>query len=78
MQSVPDRPAEPDCGDARTAASPRPVRHGLGARLATWWAATAEITELTRDREQEARVRDEMAVRLAPGPGAFADLFRRR
>jgi len=76
--SVPDRPAEPGCGDARAAASPRPVRPGLRARLATWWAATAEITELTRDREQEARVRDEMAVRLAPGPGAVADLFRRR
>lgn len=43
-----------------------------------WWRASCEISDLTRDREQEARVLDEMAVRLQPGPWAIAGLFHRR
>jgi len=43
-----------------------------------WWRASCEISDLTRDREQEARVLDEMAVRLEPGPWAIAALFHRR
>lgn len=48
------------------------------SRLAMWWRASCEISDLTRDREQEARVLDEMAVRLEPGPWAIAALFHRR
>ena len=48
------------------------------SRLAMWWRASCEISDLTRDREQEARVLDEMAVRLQPGPWAIAALFHRR
>ncbi|WP_277959930.1 hypothetical protein [Frigoribacterium faeni] len=48
------------------------------SRLAMWWRASCEISDLTRDREQEARVLDEMAVRLQPGPWAIAGLFHRR
>lgn|GEM_PF-2398539 len=58
--------------------TPAAGRPSLRERVAMWWTVNAEITELTRDREREARVRDEMAVRLAPGPWAIAELFRRR
>ncbi|ROP63438.1 hypothetical protein [Curtobacterium sp. ZW137] len=54
------------------------TRLSFGQRIATWWAVSTEIHELTRDREREERVRAEAAVRLAPGPWAIADLFRRR
>lgn len=48
------------------------------ARLRFRIAAEQEIHELTRDREREARILDEAAVRLAPGPWQIAQLFRRR
>lgn len=67
--------------DTGTIPVPTPTRtlpRGLLGRVAMWWSTTTEIAELTRDREREDRVRAEAAVRLAPGPWAIADLFRRR
>jgi len=81
VPSTPTGPTSPDAAERPDQASRAPARGSrasLRSRLALWWRASAEITELTRDREQEARVRAEMAVRLQPGPGAVADLFRRR
>lgn len=46
-------------------------------RLRFRWQAEQELHELTRDRAREDRVRAEAAVRLAPSPAAFAELFRR-
>lgn len=57
-----------------TTANRRPT---IRERVRMWWQANAEITELTRDRERERRIRAEAAVRLTPNPGGIADLFRR-
>ncbi|MCJ1715253.1 hypothetical protein [Curtobacterium sp. VKM Ac-2922] len=67
-----------DTATVPTPTHARTLPRGLLGRVAMWWTATTEIAELTRDREREDRVRAEAAVRLAPGPWAIADLFRRR
>lgn len=50
----------------------------------SWWArvrmrsaASAEITELTRDRAREGRVCAEAAVHLAPSPAWILELLPR-
>ncbi|MBT1608416.1 hypothetical protein [Curtobacterium flaccumfaciens] len=51
---------------------------GLLQRLRFRLRAEQEIHELTRDRELEARVRAEAAVRLTPGPWHLGALFQRQ
>lgn len=46
-------------------------------RVRFWWQASAEIHEVTRDRDLEERMIAEAATRLDPGPGNIAWLFRR-
>lgn len=65
-----------DTESLRTAAPAAPL--GLLQRLRFRLRAEQEIHELTRDRELEARVRAEAAVRLAPGPWHLGALFRRQ
>ena len=60
----------------RTTASSAPS--SFAARLRFRIAAEQELHELTRDREREARILDDAAVRVAPGPWQIAQLFRRR
>ncbi|WP_139195170.1 hypothetical protein [Curtobacterium sp. MCBA15_001] len=68
-----------DTGTVPTSVPQRSApRRSAWGQAVMWWTGTTEITELTRDRALEDRVRAEAAVRLAPGPWAIADLFRRR
>lgn len=48
----------------------------LWARMRLWWTASADVQNLTRNWEQEERIRAEAALRLNPNPAALADLFR--
>jgi hypothetical protein len=47
-------------------------------RLRTWWAATCEIRELTRDVDREDALLAAAATHLTPGPWALGLLFRPR
>ncbi|OII14861.1 hypothetical protein [Curtobacterium sp. MCBA15_008] len=68
-----------DTGSIRTTAPCSPSSpSSFTARLRFRIATAEEIHELTRDREREARILDDAAVCLAPGPWQIAQLFRRR
>lgn len=65
-----------DTESVRTTRAAAPL--GPLARLRFRLRAEREIDDLTRDREREARIRAEAAVRLAPGPWHLVELFRRQ
>ena len=64
-----------DTGSIRTTAPAAPS--SFAARLRFRIAAEQELHELTRDREREARILDDAAVRVAASPWQIAQLFRR-